>query len=97
MEEQAKIQKAREDAMRAALKATGRVIFPARWSVDRARDRDWEYRLTTRWEGLRLECVWRRGSAGATFTKLKVRHGKNSAYCESPATLAKLIREWGLV
>lgn len=98
MRREERLAEVRRAAMEAALPVTGRVIFPGRWKVNAIRRGNYEYRAYARWEGLRLQVLWGRGSAGAVFTLLEVYppDGGEPKTAESPAALAALLREWGL-
>lgn len=98
---QARLSEARKAAMAAALSTTGRVIFPGRWTAEPAeqpmRGSGWEYRCTSRWEGLRFIFHWRTGSAGATFGKLEAQvAGEKPRIVESEGQLAEALRIWGV-
>jgi hypothetical protein len=100
MKDAAHLADGRRGAMRAAKEITGKVIFPGRWDAEETRDRTYGYgvRCWTRWERLRLVCMYfgpnDRGWPTYLFT---VEHAGESAKVTSQADLAAALRRWGLV
>lgn len=85
----------RRVAMEKALEITGRVIFPARWDVRYAQDRNYPIHCTVRWEGIKLRAKCVKSSEG-WWCRFYIVGPGGEVQVSKPADLAKFINEHGL-